>query len=149
MIRSRRSTRVQRIRSWLAVSVTVGLIPWIVYLGLTLPENYAARNWRVTWVGFDVLLLTFMAATSVLGFLRHSLLTLFSFATGVLLICDSWFDVMTARRADLTTSVLTAAFFELPLAAILIGGTLRIMRLQAPPFSKRPSLEEFFFSSLA
>jgi hypothetical protein len=77
-----------------------------------------------------------MIATAVLGFLHHHLLTLFAFATGVLLVCDAWFDVLTARRGDLFVSVLIAALGELPLAAVLIVGTLRIARLQGPPFGR-------------
>ncbi len=33
--------------------------------------------------------------------------------------------------------MLTAVFAELPLAAVLIGGTLRILRLEGPPFSRK------------
>ena len=47
------------------VGATVGLIPWIVYLGVTLPAKYTAHNWTVTWVGFDLLLLIFMAAVAL------------------------------------------------------------------------------------
>ncbi len=107
-----------------------------MYLGLTLPEDYNAQHWEATWVGFDVLLLAFMLATAVLGFAQHHLLTLFAFTTGVLLLCDAWFDVLTARRGDLVTSILIAALGELPLAAVLIVGALRIVRLQRPPFSR-------------
>jgi hypothetical protein len=82
------------------------------------------------------LLLVFMIATAVLGFARHHLLTLFALATGVLLGYDAWFDVMTARRGDVAVSVLTAVLGELPLAAVLIVGTLRIARLQGPPSSR-------------
>ncbi len=106
--------QIRRIRLWLTVGAAIALIPWIVYLAFTLPENYAAHNWRATWVGFDILLLMFMIATAVLG---------------VLLICDAWFDIMTAGPQDMLVSVLTAVLGELPLAAILIGGTLRIVRL--------------------
>ncbi|WP_236981934.1 hypothetical protein [Mycobacterium kiyosense] len=84
-------------------------------------------------MGFDILLLAFMVATAVTGFIRHQLLTLFAFTTGVLLICDAWFDVMTAEDTDRLIAVLAATLGELPLATILIGGTLRIMRLQLPP----------------
>jgi hypothetical protein len=139
MVRSRRSIQIRRIRWWLTLTAAIALVPWIVYLALSLPQNYAAQNWRTTWVGFDILLLAFMIATAVLGFLRSHLLTLFAFATGVLLLCDAWFDVMTARRGDVAVSVLTAALGELPLAAVLIGGTLRIVRLQGPPFSRLSS----------
>jgi hypothetical protein len=139
MTRSRRSIEIRRVRWWLALTAAVALIPWIVYLALSLPQNYVAQNWRATWVGFDVLLLLFLVATAVAGFQHHRLLTLFAFTTGVLLICDAWFDVMTARRGDMVVSVLTAALVELPLAAILIGGTLRIVQLELPPFSGRLS----------
>jgi len=136
MIRSRRSIELRRLRFWLTLSAAIALIPWIGYLALTLPQNYVAQNWRATWVGFDILLLIFITATAVLGFLQHQLLTHFAFSTGVLLICDAWFDLMTARRGDIVTSVLTAVFGELPLAAVFIGATLRIVRLQLPPFSR-------------
>ena len=83
-----------------------------------------------------MLLLTFMAATEVLGFTQHQLLTQFAFATGVLLVCDAWFDVLTAKRGDFAVSLVTAALGELPLAALLIPGALRIARLQGAPSSR-------------
>ena len=129
-MRSRRGMQIRRMREWLALSAAIALIPWTIYLGLTLPQNYTAQHWQATWVGFDILLLAFMIATAVLGFIRHQWLTLFAFSTGVLLVCDAWFDVLTARRGDFAVSVLTAALGELPLAVVLIGGSLRIARLQ-------------------
>lgn len=136
MIRSRRLVQIRRIREWLALCAAIALVPWTVYLGLTLPQSYSAQHWQATWVGFDVLLLAFMLTTAVLGFIHHHLLTLFAFATGVLLLCDAWFDVLTAKRGDFLVSVLTAVLGELPLASVLIVGTLRIARLQGPPFSR-------------
>jgi hypothetical protein len=135
-MRSRRLVQIRRIREWLTLSAATALIPWTIYLGLTLPQSYTAQHWQATWVGFDVLLLAFMIATALLGFAHHHLLTLFAFATGVLLVCDAWFDVLTARRSDFALSVLIAALGELPLAAALIVGALRIARLQVPPFSR-------------
>src|SRR5271170_3462207 len=136
MMRSRRGMQIRRMREWLALSAAIALIPWTIYLGLTLPQNYTAQHWQATWVGFDILLLAFMMATAVLGFVRHNLLTLFAFSTGVLLVCDAWFDVLTAKRGDFAVSVLTAALGELPLAAVLIGGSLRIARLQGHPIGR-------------
>ncbi|MGO8850112.1 MAG: hypothetical protein ACLPPT_01220 [Mycobacterium sp.] len=135
-MRSRRVVKIRRIREWLALCAAIALIPWTVYLGLTLPQSYSAQHWQVTWVGFDVLLLAFMIATAVLGFAQHPLLTLFAFATGVLLVCDAWFDVLTAKRGDFAVSVLTAALGELPLATVLVAGALRIARLQGAPLSR-------------
>jgi hypothetical protein len=124
-------TRVRRVRLVLMVGAMIGLAPWIVYLAYSLPDKYVAHNWPVTWVGFDILLLLFMAATALLGLLRRQLLILTAFTTGVLLFCDAWFDVMTAGPTDRTLSILTALLGELPLAALLITGALRILRLTA------------------
>ena len=72
-----------------------------------------------------------MVATAVLGYLRRQMLVLTAFATGVLLVCDAWFDVMTAHGDDQVWSVVTALVVELPLAAVLIAGSLQILRLVA------------------
>lgn len=124
-------TRIRRLRLSLMVGGAIALIPWTAYLALTLPESYVAHNWPATWIGFDVLLVIFMAATAVLGFLRRQLVLLTAFTTGILLISDSWFDIMTAGPGDLWVSVLTAGLAELPLAVVMISGALRILRLTA------------------
>ena len=113
------------------VGAIVGLIPWTVYLAIALPDKYIAHNWPVTWVGFDILLLVFMAATAVLGLLRRQLLVLAAFTTGILLVCDAWFDVMTARADGQVAVGVDGRLGELPLAVILITGALRILRLTA------------------
>jgi hypothetical protein len=123
--------RMRRLRLGLMVGGAIGLIPWMVFLGFTLPSTYIAHNWPATWVGFDTVVVAFMATTAVLGFLRRQLLMLTAFTTGVLLICDAWFDMLTAGPDDLWVSALTAVFAELPLAIIMIIGALRILRLTA------------------
>ena len=123
--------RTREVRILLLAGSAVLLVPWIVYLAVTLPRQYVADNWDVTWVGFDVLLLVMMVATAVLGYLRRQMLVLTAFATGVLLVCDAWFDVVTAHGDDQTWSVVSAILVELPLAAFLIIGALQILRLVA------------------
>ncbi|MCX2710861.1 hypothetical protein [Mycolicibacterium sp. J2] len=107
------------------------MVPWIVYLSITLPPSYLVRNWTVTWVGFDTLLVGFMVATAVLAWLHRQMLVFFAFTTGILLVCDAWFDVMTSDPGDRRAAVLTAVLGGLPLAAILIAGALSIVRLNA------------------
>ena len=118
---------------WLRIMTggTLVLIPWIVYLSFALPDNYLVHDWTATWVGFDLLLLALMAATVVFGVLRRQVMLLTAFATGILLICDAWFDLMTAGPNDFRISVLTATPGDLPLAAVLITGTLRLIRFTA------------------
>jgi hypothetical protein len=112
--------RMRRNRLTLMVGGAIALIPWMVYLGFTLPANYVAHNWPATWIGFDCVLIAFMAATAVLGWLRRQLVLLPAFIIGVLLICDGWFDLMTAGPGQIWVSALTAALGNLPLAGILI-----------------------------
>ena len=79
----------------------VFMIPWTIYLGFTLPQNYTVRDWPLTWLGFDSLLVVFMAATAILTWLHRQLLVLPAFTTGILLLCDAWFDVTTASSGEL------------------------------------------------
>jgi hypothetical protein len=123
--------RMRRNRLTLMVGGAIGLIPWMVYLAFTLPANYVAHNWPATWIGFDCVLIAFMAATAVLGWLRRELVILPGFTTGVLLICDAWFDIMTAEPGQVGMSVLAAGVLNLPIAAIMITGAVRIIRLTA------------------
>ena len=121
--------RMRRLRLAPMVGGAIGLAAWIVFLVITTPANYLPHNWPTTWVGIDVLLVAFMATTAVLVFVRRQLVPLTAFTTGVLLICDAWFDVMTAGPHDLWASALTATLVELPVAVILIATALRILRL--------------------
>jgi hypothetical protein len=113
--------RMRRLRLGLMIGGAIGLIPLIVFLVITLPANYVA-------VGLDVLLVAFMVTTAVLVFLRRQLVLLTAFTTGVLLICDAWFEVTTAGPHNVWVSALTATLVELPLAVILITTPLRILR---------------------
>lgn len=121
--------RFRALRLGLMIGGALALVPWITYLAFTLPENYVAQRWTATWVGFDTLLVTFMLATAVLGLLRRQLLVLTAFTTGVLLICDAWFDVMTAGPSEVRWATLTAVLAELPVAVVMIRGALLITRL--------------------
>jgi hypothetical protein len=124
-----RLTRIRRLRLSLMIGCSIAMVPWLAYLSWTLPQNYVAHNWPATWVGFDVLLVGFMLATAVFGYLRRQVLLFFAFTSGVLLICDAWFDLMTAGPDDLWLSVVTALLIEVPLAIFLIRGAQRILRL--------------------
>ena len=121
--------RLRRIRLGIMIAGSIAMIPWLVYLYVKLPDRYVAHTWTVTWVGFDVLLVGFMLATAVLGYLRRQLLMLAAFTSGVLLICDAWFDLMTAGPKDLGLSLVTALLIEVPLAIFMITGAQRIVRL--------------------
>jgi hypothetical protein len=114
--------RTRRLRVTLMAGAAIGVVACIVFFAITLPANDVA-------LGFDILLVASMVTTAVVVFLRRPLVPLTAFTTGVLLICDAWFDVITAGPRDLWLSALTATLVELPLAVILIATALRIPRL--------------------
>lgn len=115
-------------RPFVAAAAAIFLIPWIGYLELVLPTHYEAYHWRGAWVGFDVGLLAFLLATAVLGFRRSHLLSVAAFTTGVLLLVDVWFDITTASPHDRITSIITAAIGNIPLALILTGVGVQMLR---------------------
>jgi len=108
----------------------VFMIPWTIYLGFTLPENYTVRDWPLTWLGFDSLLVVFMAATAVLTWMHRQVLVFPAFTTGILLLCDAWFDLTTASPGERGSAVITAVLGAV-LACVLIAGALSLVRLNA------------------
>lgn len=127
-----RALRAMRLRRLVPVIVAVvALIPWTVYLANTLPDRHVVRHWPVTWVGFDILLLLVFAATAVFGLLRRQAVVFGAFASGLLLVCDAWFDVTTAGAHGLAGAVAAAVFVELPMAALLMSGAFRVIRLMS------------------
>ncbi|MGW5253532.1 hypothetical protein ACWERW_10975 [Streptomyces sp. NPDC004012] len=90
-------------------------------LALTLPSSRHVHEWRLTWVGFDVLLIASLACTALLAWRRSRSVILYAHATAVLLICDTWFDIsLDAGTGDVWISGGLALLTELPLAAFLI-----------------------------
>lgn len=103
-------------------AASVGLIPWTALLAVTLPPRYLAGHWTVTWVGFDSILLAFLALTAWLAWRRRQAVIITAFVAATLLTCDAWFDITTsAGRTDTVIAVLSAAFLELPLAGLLFA----------------------------
>lgn len=123
------AARARRTRLGMMVGGSLALIPWIVFLGISLPDHYVTSHWPLTWIGFDVLLVALMATTAYLGLRRRVLVVLTAFATAIMLICDAWFDITTAGSDDLWLAIGAAVFAELPVAVVLIAGTLRIMQM--------------------
>lgn len=121
--------RVHRqVRLTLMIGGCLGLIPWIVYLGFSLPTEYHARNWPLAWIGFDIVLVLMMAATAYFGWKRRVVLLLPAFGTGLLLLVDAWFDIVTADAGDVWISLGTALIGEIPLAVLQITGAIMLLR---------------------
>lgn len=121
----------------LLIVCAVGLVPWTVLLAVTLPSGYQVHHWRLTWVGFDVLLVVAMASTALLGWLRRRAVIVAALATALLLVCDAWFDVSLAfGTSEIWLSAALALFAELPLAFYLIRRVLGMISLAQWPSAK-------------
>ena len=90
-VRSRRA-------ALLYAAAAVLLIPWTVYLAVTLPRRDIDTHYRGAWVGFDILLVTAIVLTAYYAFRMDARVQLPAMATATLLVVDAWFDVMTAGR---------------------------------------------------
>ena len=112
------TTEVSRWVAPMFIFCSVVLIPWIVYLGFSLPTRQVSRHYDAAWVGFDVLELIALSATGFLALRRSRYLALASASAATLLITDAWFDVMTSPRHQLLQAVVLAVFIELPLAGV-------------------------------
>lgn len=108
--------------SWTAplfLVLAVLLIPWIVYLGLALPERATSAHWDVAWVGFDAMEFVALALTGLLAWRRSTWVEMAATAAAVMLVVDAWFDVVTANRGwDLAQAIVLGVGMELPLAVV-------------------------------
>jgi hypothetical protein len=110
------------IRRWvprLLALVALGLVLWTLWLTVSLPSRHVAQNYDVAWIGFDLALAAAFGATAWSAFRRPRWLVALAAATGTMLVCDAWFDVvMSNGGGERLEAVVEAAFAELPLAAI-------------------------------
>lgn len=118
----------RKFRIGVVAASAILLVPWIIYLAISLPGEHKVRNWDVMWVGFDGIELLLLALTLYFGLRRRVLVILSAFATGVVLLCDAWFDLLTATPGELWQSVLAAVLIEIPLAAVLMSSAFRAIR---------------------
>ena len=106
------------------VTLTLGLVaavlvPWTLYLTFVLPARHVTFHYDLAWVGFDVALTASFTATAWAAFRGSQWLVPLAAATGTMLLCDAWFDVVTSQGGgEMWEAIAEAAFAELPLAAI-------------------------------
>lgn len=93
------------------------LVPWTVYLAVTLPRHYSAHHYWLGWVGFDLALIAVLLKTGLSLARGSSALSRYAAASATLLVVDAWFDILNAATtSDRLVALVTGVFFELPLA---------------------------------
>ncbi len=150
--------RGARRMAWIYAAAAVALMPWIVYLAITLPKRDLDTHYRAAWVGFDLLLAAAITRTAYLAFRMDPRVQLPAVATATLLIVDAWFDITTAGgRGATAEALLLAGVFEIPAAIFsmyvaywVARQELRLTNLEslngdpappAPDRSSRPSAD--------
>ena len=105
------------------------LLPWIAYLATSLPRSHSVRTWNVAWAGFDAALAICFGLTGWWLLQRRQVAILGLSVTAALLFCDAWFDVSFGwGSSEQLWALVSAALFELPIAALMIASVLRILR---------------------
>jgi hypothetical protein len=130
---------------WVAplyLAMSLILLPWTVVLLTTLPDRAVSQNYRLAWVGFDVLLLLSMIRTAWLAWRRSPFVVNVASATATLLVVDAWFDVTTAPAHELVQACLLALLVELPLAvlSLLIAGRAQVQIARTGALREQPWL---------
>jgi hypothetical protein len=108
-------------RRWLVLLLAItaaALVPWTLWLAVSLPERRVAHHYDVAWVGFDIGLAVAFAVTAWTAFRRSPWLIPAASATAAMLLCDAWFDIVTSAPGERLEPILLAALAELPLAAL-------------------------------
>lgn len=141
-----------RFHSWaprLLALAALCLVPWTLWLTFSLPSRHVSQHYDLAWTGFDVALAVAFGATAWSALRHPRWLAPLAAVTGTMLLCDAWFDIVTATGgAERVEAVLEAAFAELPLAAICAYIAYdaerfrdRIRRLRPPtPAARRAAL---------
>lgn len=113
--------------AWLYLAASVALMPWIVYLALTLPKRSLDVHYRAAWVGFDLLLVFALTRTAYMAFRIDARVQLAAAAAGTLLIVDAWFDITTSHgRAAVAEAIVLAVVAEIPIAIFCIFVARRV-----------------------
>ena len=114
-----RRERVARQIGRLYLAFAAVLVPWVVYLAVSLPKREVSDHYRNTWVGFDIALIIVLAWIGVCAWRRDPRIVLSATVGGVLLCADAWFDVTTSAPGSAhAQAVASALLLELPCAAL-------------------------------
>jgi hypothetical protein len=121
----------------LASCVAIGIVPWIVYLALTLPDHQRAVDYDIAWVGFDCAMCLVLAAVAICALKRKPATGPLAAVAATMLVVDAWFDIVTTDTGTaLLWASLSAALAELPLAIICAWVAVNAERVRARAYRR-------------
>jgi hypothetical protein len=101
--------------------MAIALVPWTAYIAWTLPRRQVVHHWDLAWGGFDAALVVMLAVAGVSFARGRPLARTLAPVIATLLVCDAWFDVVTAGDdSQLWLALGLAVFAELPIAAFCL-----------------------------
>jgi hypothetical protein len=114
------------------LATAVALVPWTLWLTVTLPARHVTEHYDVAWTGFDVALAAAFGLTAWAALRGSRALAPLAAATAAMLLCDAWFDIVTSQGGgERVEAVLEAVFAELPLAALCVFVAYDVERFHA------------------
>jgi hypothetical protein len=122
-------SRIARWAGPLFALLSLMLLPWTIYLAVTLPSRQLSPHYDIAWTGFDVILLIGLGAVAYFALRRSRYLAVSASMSATLLVVDAWFDIMTSPGDQLAQSIVLAAVVELPLAALCLWLSLHTEHL--------------------
>jgi hypothetical protein len=139
------------VRRWampLLGGVVLFLLPWTVWLTVTLPAKHVAEHWDAAWVGFDVAEVVALSFTAYGLWRRAPWVEVAASAAGTMLIADAWFDILLSGGDEkVWVAVAEAVVAEVPLAILCFwiaidaarfwAGWLEVLRLAPPGLRRR------------
>lgn len=121
----------------LAICCVVGFLPWIVYLGLTLPRRARADHYDLAWLGFDGAMWVVLAALAWVALKRHPATGPVAAVASTMLMVDAWFDVVTSSsQGQFVLALVLAVGAELPLAIICAWAAINAERIRARAYRR-------------
>lgn len=116
-----RSTR-KLLPKWVSsvyVLMSVILVPWIIFLAITLPTRHITKHYDLSWVGFDIGVMLSLLVTGLLAKVRSPAVSLSASSTATFLLVDAWFDIVTSTPGkELDQAIILAVFVEIPMSLI-------------------------------
>ena len=101
------------------VLVPIALLPWVLWLTVTLPSRHVSEHWDAAWVGLDVAEILAFALTAFATWRRAPWLQASAAAAGTLLLTDAWFDILLSTGDEkVWLAVGEAVLSEIPLALL-------------------------------
>jgi len=115
--------------AWAYLIVAVWLAVWTLFLALSLPKENLEHHFRLTWVGFDLILVLAVYLTAHMAFRLDARVQVPATVVATLLVVDAWFDITTStsRKAAIEALIL-ALVVELPAAAFSLYVAHRVGR---------------------